>query len=253
MLNSPRYARLADKLRQLAAIGLGALLLGIAGCETLPSTPAASSGTLPAGSVIAAGAAPADAIRYQIVPDLSDLRFLVFRAGPLAKLGHNHVIQARNIRGEIRLADDPRRSTFTLELPVKDFLVDAEQARADEGEAFSPQPDGEAIAGTTANMLGDKVLDAAKYPTVEIKSIAAKGPSWGMDVTLGVTLRGAAREMTVPTALERNGDTLVATAFFAFDQTDFGIAPMSVLGGGLQVDNTIKVRMRIVARKAVAQ
>ena len=253
MLNIPRNDRLPDKPRRLAAIGLSTLLLAMTGCATQPPIPVGTSGTLPAGPVVATQAAPANAIRYQIDPNLSDVRFLVFRAGPLARLGHNHVIQARNIRGEIRLADDIRRSSFTIALPVKDFLVDAAQARADEGEAFSPQPDGEAIAGTAANMLGEKVLDAASYPTVDIKSLAANGPPWGMDVTLSVTLHGTARDMTVPTALELSGETLVATAFFAFKQTDFGVTPMSVLGGGLQVDNTVKVRMRIVARKATVQ
>ena len=250
MLDYPEYDKRAGFLRHLAAVGLSVGLLGIAGCQTAPATP---SGTLPPDRVIPAEAAPVSAVRYEILADLSELRFLVFRAGPLARLGHNHVIQARNIRGEIRLADDIRRSTFAIEMPVQDFLVDAEQARADEGEEFSPQPDGEAIAGTTANMLGEKVLDAARYPEIAIKSVAANGPAWGMDLTVRVTLHGTAREMTVPTALAINADTLVATAFFSIDQTDFGIAPMSVLGGGLLVDNSVRIRMRIVARKAAGQ
>jgi polyisoprenoid-binding protein YceI len=74
-----------------------------------------------------------------------------------------------------------------------------------------------------------------------------------MDVTMRVTLHGVAREITVPTALEVSGGKLVATAFFSINQTDFGIAPMSVLGGGLQVDNTVRVRMRIVARSSDAR
>jgi hypothetical protein len=226
------------------------LLLGLAGCQTAPATRSAAPGT---AGVAPAEAAPPNAVRYEILPDLSEVRVLVFRAGPLAGLGHNHVIQARNIRGEIRLADEIRRSTFTIELPVKDFLVDAEPARADEGQAFSPQPDGEAIAGTVANMLGAKVLDAENYPLIAIKSVAVSGPAWGMDVTMRVTLHGVAREITVPTALEVSGGKLVATAFFSINQTDFGIAPMSVLGGGLQVDNTVRVRMRIVARSSDAR
>lgn len=250
MLNFQCHDKQPGILRRLATVGLSAGLLAIAGCQSMPMTP---SETHAPGRVIVAEAAPVNAVRYAIISELSDVRFLVLRAGPLARLGHNHVIQARNMRGEIRLAEDMRRSTFAIALPVKDFLVDAAQARADEGEAFSPQPDGEAIAGTTANMLGEKVLDAARYPTVDIKSVAASGPPWGMDVTLSVTLHGTVREMTVPTALELSGDRLVATAFFAFNQTDFGVTPMSVLGGGLQVDNTVKVRMRIVARKAAAQ
>jgi polyisoprenoid-binding protein YceI len=249
MVNFPRYDKQPGSWHQLAAVSLSVGLLCIAGCQTAPKTP---SGALPPGPAIPAEAAPATAVRYEILADLSDIRFLVYRTGPLARLGHNHVIQAKNIRGEIRLAEDIRKSSFVIAIPVNDFLVDAAEARADEGEAFSPQPDGEAIAGTGKNMLGEKVLDAARYPAIEIKSIALIGPAWGMDVIVRVTMHGAEREMTIPTALEISNEKLVATAFFAIDQTDFGIAPMSVLGGGLQVDNTVKIRMRIVARKAEA-
>ena len=49
-------------------------------------------------------AAPAQATRYTIRSDLSDVRFLVYRAGPLAARGHNHVVQAKTITGEIALS-----------------------------------------------------------------------------------------------------------------------------------------------------
>ena len=250
MLDFPQYDKQPRSWRQLAAVSLSAGLLCIAGCQTAPER---QSATPRPSHVIPAEAAPVTAVRYEILADLSDIRFLVFRAGPLARLGHNHVIQAKNIRGEIRLAEDIRKSSFVIAIPVNDFLVDAEEARADEGEAFFPQPDGEAIAGTGKNMLGETVLDAARYPAIEIRSLAVNGPAWGMDVIVRVTMHGAEREMTIPTALEISGDRVVATAFFSINQTDFGIAPMSVLGGGLQVDNTVKIRMRIVARKAEAQ
>ena len=135
-------------------------------------------------------------------------------------------------------------------MPVKDFQVDADVTRLDEGEEFSPQPNDEAIAGTVKNMLGEKVLDVAKYPTIEIKSVALNGPAWGMDITVRIRIHGVEREIVVPTAVENSSDRLVVTAFFSINQTDFGITPMKVLGGGLQVDNTVRVRMRIVAGKS---
>lgn len=56
--------------------------------------------------------------------------------------------------------------------------------------------------------------------------------------------------MTVPTAIERNGEQLVVTALFSVNQSDFGITPLSGLGGAVRVANTLRVRMRLVARKA---
>jgi len=235
-------------MRHLRALCLG--LLCLAGCQTSPELPSAA---LPASAVVEPATAAENAVRYQILADRSDIRFLVFRAGPMARLGHNHVVQAKNIRGEIRLAPDIRQSSFFIALPVKDFQVDADEARLDEGAAFMPQPDQEAIAGTLRNMLGERVLDADKYPTIEISSLALNGPAWGMDATLSISLHGVTREMVVPIAVEQSGDRLVVTAFFAIKQSDFGIAPMSILGGALQVDNTVRVRLRIVASKGGAR
>lgn len=244
MSGIPRFDARRGVICRLRALCLG--LLCLAGCQTAPELP---STPLPAGRAVSPATAAENAVRYQILADLSDIRFLVFRAGPMARLGHNHVVQAKNIRGEILLTPDIRQSSFFIEMPVKDFQVDADGARLDEGAAFMPQPDEEAIAGTVRNMLGEKALDAARYPTIEIRSVALNGPAWGMDATVSISLHGVTREMVVPAAVEKSGDQIVVTAFFAIKQSDFGIAPMSILGGALQVDNTVRVRMRIVAGK----
>lgn len=227
-----------------ACLGLG--LLCLTGCQTLPAPPPAA---LPASRVHTSETAPENAVRYEILADRSDVRFLVFREGPMAKLGHNHVIQAKTIRGEILMAPDIHQSRFVIEIPVKDFQVDAEEPRRDEGGDFLPQPDDEAIAGTTRNMLGEKVLDAANYPTIEIRSVALNGPDWGLDVTMRIRLHGVEREIVVPASVAHGDNTLVVTAVFSIKQSDFAIVPMRVFGGALQVGDTVKVRMRIVAGK----
>lgn len=246
MAHRPRVEQIPCTLRRLLAICLGLTLLGPAGCQTPPENRATdfhSNRELPLGTAVE------NAVRYEILPENSDIRFLVFRAGALAKLGHNHVVQARNVRGEILLSPDIHRSQFFIEIPVKDFQVDAETVRLDEGGEFLPQPDAEAIAGTTRNMLGEQVLDAANYPTIEIRSVALNGPEWGLDATVRIRMRGVEREILVPTAIEQQSDTLVVTATFSVKQSDFGIVPMRVLGGALQVDDSVKVRMRIVASR----
>ena len=227
-----------------ACLGLG--LLCLSGCQTSPAPPSAA---LPASRVHASETATENAVRYEILADRSDVRFLVFREGPLAKLGHNHVIQAKTIRGEILVAPDIHQSRFFIEIPVKDFHVDAAELRRDEGGDFLPQPDDDAIAGTTRNMLGEKVLDVANYPMIEIESVALNGPDWGLDVTMRIRLHGVEREIVVPAAVAHDRDTLVVTAVFSIRQSDFAIVPMRVFGGALQVGDTVKVRMRIVAGK----
>jgi polyisoprenoid-binding protein YceI len=246
MLGIPRIEIRPGILRHLASVSLGLGLWCLAGCQTSPEYP---FNPLQTSRAPLLEARVENAVRYEILPDLSDIRFLVFRAGPLARLGHNHVVQAKNIRGEIYLAPDIHLSSFFIEIPVKDFQVDVAEARLDEGEAFISQPDEDAIAGTTRNMLGERVLDAARYPKIEIRSLALTGPAWGMDITMRIKMHDVEREIVVPTAVENSSDKLVVTAFFSINQTDFGITPMSVLGGGLQVQDAIKVRIRIVAEK----
>lgn len=249
MQNNHRSGKIRGTLTHLASIAAGLTLLYLAGCQTLPDYPTTTIATsqTPARET---ALATDKTVRYEIRSDLSDIRFLVFKAGALAKLGHNHVVQAKSIRGEIRLEPNIHESSFSIEIPIKDFQVDEDSARQDEGTAFSPQPDAEAIAGTTRNMLGEKVLDAARYPTIEINSVDLTGPEWGMDIKARIRLHGIERELVIPAALENNGNKIVVTAFFSIAQTDFGITPMSVFGGAIQVDNAVKVRMRIVATRS---
>lgn len=225
--------------------GLSLLLLG--SCQTPPRSDGAA---LPVPRVQSAENPATQTVRYVIRSDLSDVRFLVYRAGALARLGHSHVVQARNIQGEIDLAADIRQSSFSLVLPVADFKVDVEASRAEEDEEFSVLPDDDAIAGTTKNMLGEKVLDAVNFPQIEIQSLALSGPAWGPDIAVRIKLHGVEREITVPTAIDNTGEQLLVTAFFSINQSDFGITPLSVFGGAIQVANTVRVRMRLVARKA---
>ncbi|MGH9353393.1 MAG: YceI family protein, partial [Terriglobia bacterium] len=188
-------------------------------------------------------------VHYAVRADLSDVRFLVYRAGPLANFGHNHVIRAANIKGDIYLGQDLQHSGFTLTLPITDFQVDEPATRAVEGADFAQQPSTQAIQGTYKNMLSPAELDAAEYPDIRIRSVRFVGPYWGPDATVRIELHGVAHDLTVPIALEHSGERLIATGTFEIRQSDFGIQPFSILGGGLQVADTVKVRFRLVAHK----
>ncbi|MCK7501930.1 MAG: YceI family protein [Comamonadaceae bacterium] len=68
-------------------------------------------------------------------------------------------------------------------------------------------------------------------------------------MTLRIKLRGVERDITVPVAIDHRDGQLAVTAVFEIKQTDFGITPLSVLGGALQVADTVRVRMRVVAQR----
>lgn len=206
------------------------------------------------GSTAATATLPAlpvpGATHYVVNAALSDVRFLVYRAGPLASFGHNHVIQAKALSGDVYLAQDFQASGFTLTLPVSGFVVDAPEARSVEGQDFAKQPSAEAVAGTRSNMLGPGLLDAAHFPEVRVRSVKLLGPDWGPDATVRIELHGVSRDLSVPIAVQRDGDHISVTAGFDLKQSDFGLQPFSILGGGLQVADTLHVRLHLVADKA---
>ena len=191
---------------------------------------------------------PSDAPRYAVDPQASEIRLLVYRDGPLARFGHNHVIVGR-VQGEIRAADTAAGSGFRLEIPAGSLSVDPPAARAEEGEAFTAQVSDAARRGTRENMLGVDVLDSAVQPLIRIESVALTGPPWAPTVTARVTLRGTTRDLSFPAAVVRAGDSLVVIASFPIRQSDFGIQPFSALNGGLRVRDALDVRLRLVARR----
>ena len=228
-------------MRRVAVI----LLLGLVslvGCGTTPTD------TVDADAVSAPLAMPApDARRFGVDAEASRIRFIVRRAGTLARLGHNHVILARRIEGEIALAPDVSRSVVRLQLPVDGFEVDPPAERAALGEGFEPVPE-QAVIGTRRNMLGPRVLDASRHGTVRIDTVAVAGEGEALRMTLRIRLREVSRDIAVPVAWRLERDILSANADFEIRQSDLGITPLSVLGGALQVDDVVPVQLRIVAR-----
>lgn len=220
-------------------------LLLAAACRTLP--PPGASAVLPE-PVPAAAALPADAARYAIDARASEVRVLVYRDGPLARFGHNHVIVGR-VEGEARAGRTADTSGFRLTIPVESFAVDPPGARAEEGSEFAADVSEQARRATRENMLGREVLDAARFPSIRIESVALGGPPWNPTVTARVTLRDATRDVRFAAAVFAHGDTLTVIANFRIRQSEFGITPFAALNGGLRVGDAIDLRLRLVARR----
>jgi polyisoprenoid-binding protein YceI len=216
----------------------------LSACQALPP---ASTATAP----VAAKSVPAvvQGKRYIIDTQASEIRLLVYRDGPMARFGHNHVMVG-SVRGEIRAADTAASTSFSLEIPVDSLQVDAPALRAEEGSEFAATVSDQARKGTRDNMLGADVLDAAHYPLIRIESEALRGPRWNPDVDARVTVRGKTSELKFPAAVVEQNDTLTVIAAFRILQTSLGMTPYSILGGAISVRDAIDVRIRLVARPA---
>lgn len=232
-------------LHQTRALPLLFLVLLAAACQTLP--PLVDTAVL-AEQVRTDVNVPSGAPRYSVDPQSSEIRLLVYREGPLARFGHNHVIVGR-VQGEIRAGGAAAASGFRLEIPVDSFVVDPPAARAEEGDEFAAQVSEPARRDTRENMLGRDMLDAAKHPLIRIESIALLGPDWGPTVTARVTLRGVTRDLRFDAAVLRQDDMLAVVARFRINQSEFGIEPFTTLNGGLRVRDPLDIRVRLVGRR----
>ena len=224
-----------------------AALVILAGCRSTTAPPPAANASQSQSAGARATATRAGTRTFQVDPERTVVTVIVRRAGPLAKLGHDHVITSADEVGSVWLGSTPADSSFELTLPVARFDVDLPAARAAAGPEFAaPVPD-DARAGTRHNMLRAEVLDGEHFPTITLRSSAASGVWPQPIVRVAVTLKGVEREQEIPVVVERDADSLIARGELRLNQTDFGIAPFSVAGGAIQVADTLEIRFEIAA------
>ena len=192
---------------------------------------------------------PSGAESLAIDPERSVVLVLVRRAGPLARLGHNHAIVSSQETGVAWIGADLSSSGFEVRVPVEGFVVDDPGARAGAGPDFEGVVPEDARRGTRSNMLRAEVLDAGRHPDVVVSASRIDGTWEHPAAAARVTLRGVTREFEVPLELRRDPQGLVATGAFAIRQTDFGMTPFSVAGGAVQVADEVEVRFEIVAAR----
>lgn len=225
---------------------IGALiLLAVAGCTTAPPAeePPAAPGAPAVGTM-----PPAGAERFAIVSNRSELRVLVYRAGPMARLGHNHVIRSRSLSGSVWLAAPESDSLVSIILPVTTMEIDEPAVRAEEGADFPGTLDDDARQGTRQNMLGDELLNAAEYPFVRLSCSNLSGGAQSA-IDCRVTIAGNTVEMRFPVTLTRSENRLRVTGERDVTHTELGLEPYSVALGALSVADTFRIRYTLEAQR----
>lgn len=248
-MSDPAYRRnglVANALRLLGAVLLTA---GLTGCVTRQVAP-------PVGQAPAARLAPSPLLGqpFDVIAAKSRLIVLVYRAGPLAALGHNHVVACHCLTGTVYLPGNPLRAGFDLRVTVNQFTVDDPAMRAAEHSADFPSDVPEsARQGTRHNMLGAALLNAAKFPEITLRSAGLRPSSDGKhdDIVAEILVRvaGGQHSIAVPLHYDIQADEIVATGAFPLKQTDLGLTPFTALGGALKVRNGMKVRVELIAKR----
>jgi hypothetical protein len=217
-------------------IALFALLFG---CALPPKVPPVAAPSV----AVAAPSGPFE--RYEVVASHVEIR--AFRDGPMATLGHNHLISSNALTGSIDLRDPPSDTRFTFELPLASLVVDDPALRSTAGADFAkevPQADRE---GTRHNMLGPSVLDAARQPVLRLAADSLAGGPTQFQAQVRVGLRGEERIIDVPLSVQISDGKIGVHASFKLRHADLGLTPFAVALGALRVRDEIEIDCRIDA------
>lgn len=211
----------------------------LAGCAAVPP-PAPVA--LPPADNAASWYRQAEAAGSKVLvidPAQSLIAVTVRRGGPLARLGHDHVVASRSVTGFAAPAEGRADFSFRLDQMSVDEPALRHAANLD------TQPSDAAIAGTRANML-TRVLEAERFPLVTLH--AQQLGTAGQAFRLAITLHGVTREVIASARIDSGTEGLAASGTLTLSQTDFGITPMSIMGGAMTVLDPMELRFRIVAR-----
>jgi polyisoprenoid-binding protein YceI len=187
-----------------------------------------------------------DAKVYKIIPQLSQADIVVRRGGTLARFGHDHVVSANQITGYVLFSQHKLQdSRADLRIDLQTLLVDDPLSR----EAFKldTQPSQQDIEKTRFNMLSG-VLQSEQWPVTHLSIKITGGSSESLQASLGIYLHGI--QHNYPVTIQTEGlatELLTAKGNFSLKQSDFGIKPFSVLGGGLKVLDQVDISFKLQA------
>ena len=179
---------------------------------------------------------------FRVDPDLSLVVIEVRRSGSLARFGHDHVVASRDATGYV--APDAGRAD--LYVPLDTLVVDESDLRAAAG--FDTQPSVADIEATRRNML-ERVLETQQYPYALIAVTGAVVSGTAQPLRVAITLHGTTRVVDATAQTETTADEVAVAGTMAIDQSQFGIAPFSILGGAIAVQDRLNIAFRIHARR----
>src|SRR5262245_30095636 len=183
--------------------------------------------------VIAAvlGAATLSAVSVDAGPidvQHSKLTVFVYKSGVFSAFADNHVIDAPIASAAITTTPSPAIELVVNAADLVPLDPDLDQAKR---------------AEVRTRMLSADVLDTARFPTIKFVSTAiepAGSDRW--NVSGNLTIRDITKPVTLPVAKSDgryHGETRIR-------QTDFGIKPIRIAGGTVNVKDELKIEFDIV-------
>lgn len=182
---------------------------------------------------------------YSIDSKNSKVEIHVAREGFLKAFGHDHLVSATLFSGDVRLdVTKLQDSSVSLTVDSKSLTV------VDPGESEKDRKD------VQDTMLGEQVLDAARYPQIQfcsssVKVLSNKSDEMNLHVEGTLNLHGVKKPVIVPVHVQlANDGSLTADAEVSLLQSEFGITPIKVAGGTVRVKDKLRLTFHFIARKA---
>ncbi len=220
----------------IAALGL---LFVLSSCQVTPTTTVNTSEE----PQWALSVKPEDL--WQLAPNESHIRFMVFKAGALSRFGHDHVIRASRFYGQLDWQNTIAESKAEIQIPVQALMIDEAKDRDWSGYFTEAKPISDADRQDTLNnLLSDALLDGQRYPwiSIEVSDLKFIAGKWKAQLTLRVKDKSLERVALVD--VTHTDHQLVTQGELVLSHQELGLTPYSALGGALKVDDPILVFYR---------
>ncbi len=181
-------------------------------------------------------------------PSTGSLRALVYKEGPLAAFGHDHVVRAASFRGVVELSS--ASAALTLSVDARALTIDEPKAREAEGWRPIAEKDRREIE---AAMRGPKGLDVEKRPELELRSesiepVAQEKDTWLL--TGRLLLHGAAQAIEAPVVVSSTPAGAWFSGYVRLRPSDYGVKPFSVFAGAVRTKDEAVVKFDLLGRRA---
>ncbi len=216
-------------------------LMALGACGTVAPPPPAEGTPASLLDAVASGTSPTGGRLWRLDASASRLRIVAFRGGTAARLGHHHLLEAGDAQGALWLpAQGLAGAQGELRTRLDALVLDDPRWRAEAGGEFNEKPlDAEAIAATKRDLLSPQGLNAAAHPEVRLQLVQLTGAAPWWAATVAVTLAGRTQTHRVALAVAQDAQQLRLQGRLVLRHTDHGLAPFSILGGLLAVQDEV--------------
>lgn len=180
-------------------------------------------------------------ISYAIDQAKSQFVVHVYRTGLFGRFGHDHTIAVQQYQGTVTLAEG-------VNGPAS--LIVTAQAASLKPTDDDSESDRIKIEGT----MRQEVLEVGRYADIRFRSVAIVTdrqitPERDAFIIGMLDLHGVSRLIVIQARVAVTDLSVRARGAFTINQTDYGIKPVSVMGGLVKVKDSLTVNFDFIARR----